>query len=594
MTTTPSAVAAPTMAHAIKATAEQFPDSTAIRTIDDATSWTWGELYERAGEVAGGLVELGLSRGDRYGMLLSSRPEFHLCDIAGTLVGATPFSIYLTASPEQIEFVMNDAGSSILITEQAFLDRVLAAKQSIPGLEHIVVVDGDAPEGTTALADLSAGFDVDAALEQIEPADVVTLIYTSGTTGPPKGVEITHGNIMAACSAIQEVIAFPTGAKVISWLPNAHIAERAAHLYIPIIFAGEITTCPDPKQITATLTQVRPNWFFAVPRVWEKMKAGLEAMVHGLPEEQRTKAEAALQAAIQRVRLQQAGEPVPDELEAAVQAADEQLFGGIRYALGLDQVIAINTGAAPTPVAVLEFFHAIGLPVAELWGMSESCGAGAVNRPGNIKIGTVGQASPGCEIKLADDGELLIRAPFVFPGYRNAPDKTAEALDEDGWLHTGDVATIDDDGFITLVDRKKELIINAAGKNMSPANIEAELKTASPLIGSAVCIGDGRSYNTALIVLDSDFAPVWAAQNGLEGASIEQLAGEEKVREVVAEAVEHANAKLSRVEQIKRFTIVEGEWLPGGDELTPTMKLRRKPIDEKYADAIEAMYAEAQ
>jgi long-subunit acyl-CoA synthetase (AMP-forming) len=239
---------------------------------------------------------------------------------------------------------------------------------------------------------------------------------------------------------------------------------------------------------------------------------------------------------------------------------------------------------------VLEFFHAIGLPLAELWGMSETCGAGCVNPPEKIKIGTVGPPARGVEVKLAEDGELLIRSDVVMLGYRNLPDKTAEAIDGEGWLHTGDIAEIDEDGYVKLVDRKKELIINAAGKNMSPANIEATLKSASPLIGNAVCIGDAKPYNTALIVLDADFAPMWASQNGIEDTSLEALAHDDKVREEVQKGVEAANAKLARVEQIKKFTIVEGDWLPGGDELTPTMKLKRKPIGEKYAEEIEALY----
>jgi long-chain acyl-CoA synthetase len=259
--------------------------------------------------------------------------------------------------------------------------------------------------------------------------------------------------------------------------------------------------------------------------------------------------------------------------------------------LGLDEVKAIHVGAAPTSVEVLEFFHAIGLPLAELWGMSETCGAGTVNPPEKIKIGTVGPAAPGVEIKLDTDGEVLIKSDVVMLGYRNLPDKTAEAMTEDGWLRTGDIGKLDEDGYLTIVDRKKEIIINAAGKNMSPANVESALKSSSSLIGQAACIGDGRSYNTALIVLDSDFAPAWASQHGIEDASLEALAHDEQIREAVQKGVDAANAKLARVEQVKYFTIVEGDWLPGGDELTPTMKLKRKPIDAKYSDAIEAMYS---
>jgi long-subunit acyl-CoA synthetase (AMP-forming) len=258
--------------------------------------------------------------------------------------------------------------------------------------------------------------------------------------------------------------------------------------------------------------------------------------------------------------------------------------------LGLDQAIAVNVGAAPTPVEVLEFFHAMGIELGELWGMSETCGAGTCNRPGHVKIGTVGPAAPGVELRLAEDGEVLMRSEVVMIGYRNAPEKTAEAIDPDGWLHTGDIGKIDDEGFLKIVDRKKELIINAAGKNMSPANIEAALKTGSPLIGQAATIGDAKPYNTALIVLDADFAPQWAAQNGLTATTLEELATEPKMIEAIQAGVDAANEKLARVEQIKKFTIIPGDWEAGGDELTPTMKLKRKPIAAKYQAEIEAMY----
>jgi long-chain acyl-CoA synthetase len=390
---------------------------------------------------------------------------------------------------------------------------------------------------------------------------------------------------------VEDLIELPPDGRVVSWLPSAHVAERNAHHYIPIVFGLQVTCCEDPRQVLSYLPEVRPSWFFAVPRIWEKLKAGLETMVGAQPEEQREKVQAALAAALEKVRLEQRGEPVPDDLAQRVAAADEQIFAGLRAMLGLDQVKAINVGAAPTPVEVLEFFHAIGLPLAELWGMSETCGAGLVNPPDRIKIGTVGPPARGVEIKLASDGELLIRSDVVMIGYRNLPEKTAEALDADGWLHTGDIAEIDEDGYVKLVDRKKELIINAAGKNMSPANIEATVKSSSPLIGNAVCIGDAKPYNTALIVLDADFAPMWAGQHDIDDTSLESLAHDEQVRAAVQEGIDAANAKLARVEQIKKFVILEGDWLPGGDELTPTMKLKRKPIAEKYVADIASMYA---
>jgi long-subunit acyl-CoA synthetase (AMP-forming) len=291
------------------------------------------------------------------------------------------------------------------------------------------------------------------------------------------------------------------------------------------------------------------------------------------------------------VRLEQAGEEVPEELAAAVAKADEAMFSNLRKMLGLDEVMAVNVGAAPTPLEVLEFFHAIGIPIGELWGMSETCGTATVNPPQRIKLGTVGPPVPGVEIRLAEDGEVLVKGDLVMPGYRNMPDKTAEAIDGEGWLATGDIGELDEDGYLKIVDRKKELIINAAGKNMSPANIEAKLKAASPLIGQAVTIGDARPYNVALIVLDTDFAPVWAKQNGLDGKSLDELAGDESMIAAVQAGVDEANAKLSRVEQIKKFTVLPTDWQPGGDELTPTMKLKRKPIAAKYDGEIEALYA---
>jgi long-chain acyl-CoA synthetase len=585
---------APTMTEALRRTAANNPDIVAVRTPDDTISLTWSELLERVDALAGGLAKLGVGRGDTVAIMLGNRPEFHIVDLATAMLGATPFSIYVTYPAEEIRYLCTDAATKVAIIEQAYLPVMVEARKDLPGLEHLIVVDGEAQPGMLSLADVEGsnpGFDVQAAAAEISPDDHLTLIYTSGTTGPPKGVQLSHRNIMAAAKATEEIIPLEPGGRLISWLPAAHIAERMAHHYLPVIYAGSITTCPNPREVLSYLPQVHPTWFFAVPRIWEKLKAGLEAMQAAQPEEQRKPIQDAIQAATERVRLKQRGEPVPEELEARVAQADEAMFSKVRAMLGLDQVVAVNVGAAPTPVEVLEFFHALGIELAELWGMSETCGFGTCNRPGEVKIGTVGPPSPGAELKIADDGEVLIRGPFVMLGYRNQPEKTAETLDADGWLHTGDIGSFDDDGYLKIVDRKKELIINSAGKNMSPANIEAAIKTGSPLIGQACCIGDRRPYNTALIVLDADFAPQWGAQHGLEGFSLEDLATEAEMVQAVQVGIDEANTHLARVEQIKKFTIVPGDWVPGGDELTPTMKLKRKPILAKYEAEIEAMYA---
>ena len=588
------ALDATTIAEAFRITAADRCDEVAIRTKGDAFTITWGELRERVDALAGGLAKLGLRRGDTIALMLSNRPEFHLCDLAAMMLGATPFSIYNTYAPPQIQFLVADADAKLLICEQQFLPQVLEAREELPRVEHVIVVDGEAPAGTTALSDVEGtnpGFDVEASIAQIQPTDVLTLIYTSGTTGPPKGVQLVHRNLLAAVEGLEVLIEPPRDGRVISWLPSAHIAERNAHHYLPIVYGLQITCCEDPRQILSYLPEVRPSWFFAVPRIWEKLKAGLETMIAGQPDERRAAMQAALEAGLRKVRLEQRGEEVPADLADEVADADAEVFAGLREMMGLDQVEAINVGAAPTPVEVLEFFHAIGLPLAELWGMSETCGAGAVNPRGKVKIGTVGPPAPGVQIKLEADGEVLVKSDTVMLGYRNLPDATKEAFTGDGWLRTGDIGAFDEDGYLTIVDRKKELIINAAGKNMSPVNIEATLKTASPLIGQACCIGDRRPFNTALVVLDADFAPAWAAKQGIEETSLESLARDERVRAAVQEGVGAANAMLARPEQVKKFRIVEGDWLPSGDELTPTMKLKRKPIAEKYAADIDAMYA---
>jgi long-subunit acyl-CoA synthetase (AMP-forming) len=583
-------------AEAFLQTARTHPTGLALRTLDDSVALTWGDVQRRANALAGGLARLGVGHGDTVALMLANRPEFHLADVAAMLLGAVPFSVYQTSSPEQIEYVVGDAGARVAVIERAFFESFMKARQNLPALEHVVVIDGEGEQGTLRLLELEGadpGFDPEPGARRIGKDDLLTLIYTSGTTGPPKGVQLSHRNLLAACRAADSLIRFPEGGRVISWLPSAHIAERMAHHYLPILFAATITTCDKPRDIISVLPRVKPNFFFAVPRIWEKVKAGLEARIASLPDAQRIPAQQAIAAGVEKVRLDQQGRPVPPELAQRVARAEAELFSKLRTLLGLDQVLGVNVGAAPTPPEVLEFFHAIGLEVGEVWGMSETCGVGTTNPPGRARIGTVGPPVPGVEIRLAEDGEVLIRGECVMSGYRNLPDKTAEVLDAEGWLHTGDVGEFDPQGYLRIIDRKKELIINAAGKNMSPSNIESTLKAASPLIGQVCVIGDARAFNTALIVLDSDYAPAWAESRGLGRPGLEELSRDASVRAEVQAGVDRANARLSRVEQVKRFTILSSEWLPGGDELTPTMKLKRKPIAEKYRAQIETMYAPA-
>ena len=571
----PVGLQAATVAEAFQATAKANPDRCALRTKGDEFSITWREYAQKVEATAAGLAGLGLGRGGTLAIMLTNRPEFHWFDSAALHLGATPFSLYNTYTTEQIQYQVDDAEAKIVVTEKAFADRVRA----LEGVSHVLVVDDEsAPPVEESAPD---GFDFEAAWRAVQPDDLLTLIYTSGTTGPPKGVQLTHANLVAGISGFDQVINFPDDGRVVSWLPMAHIAERACSHYLPMFVGFSTTCCPDPRQVVAYLPEVRPSWFFAVPRIWEKLKAAIEAGIEA--EEDAAKKEAtkwALGVGLKKVRAEQAGEPVGEELAQEHAKADELVLSKIRARLGLDAVESVNVGAAPTPREVIEFFHAIGIPLAELWGMSETTGYGTCNPPERIKIGTVGPASPGAEIRLADDGEVLVRGPFLMTGYRNQPEKTREALDEDGWLHTGDIGELDDDGYLRLVDRKKELIINAGGTNMSPANIEAKVKASSPVIGQAIAIGDGRPYNVGLITLDPDVAPAFEQQHGRDALLAE-----------VERGVEAANEQLARVEQIKKYKLLDEEWLPGGDELTPTMKLKRRPINEKYAKEIGELYA---
>jgi long-chain acyl-CoA synthetase len=556
----PKAVDAATLCEAFQTTAAERGDAPALRAGADGDPILWPQLAERVRAVAGGLAALGVGRGDSLGLMLVNRPEFNIVDAAALHLGATPFSVYNTSAPEQVEYLFANAGNRVVVTEPGFLDVIRAARDRGAAVDTIVLVGGDEP-GTTSLAALEEmaepGFDFEATWRAVEPGDVATLIYTSGTTGPPKGVELTHANLMAEVRAVLDRLPTTPGGVGTSYLPAAHIADRWSSHYQGLICLGtEIVCIADPRTIALHLPAVRPTNWGSVPRVWEKIKAALEAQGVTDP--------AAL----------------PEEARAA-----------IREKLGLDRAEHLIGGAAPVPVEVLEFFRDLGLPICELWGMSETSCCATINPPDAIRIGTVGPALTGVELRLADDGELLVRGDLVMKGYRNDPERTAEAIDSDGWLHTGDVAEIDDDGYVKIVDRKKELIINAAGKNMSPANIEARLKTSHPLIGQAVAIGDRRPYNVALIVLDPDVCAAFAQEHGIADPSAAALAADERVQEAVAAAVDEANSHLSRVEQIKRFAILRTDWEPGGDELTPTMKLKRRPIAAKYAEEIEALYA---
>ena len=581
-----------TLCEAFQRTAEIDPDAIALRTPGGTQTLTWAQYAAQVRKIAAGLAGLGVTRGDTVSLMMSNRVEFYPLEVGAQHVGATSFSVYNTLPATDLAHVFDNAGTKVVFCEAQYVERIRAS--GVP-IEYIVCIDG-APDGTLTVDDLSArapdDFDFESTWRAVQSDDIVTLIYTSGTTGRPKGVEMTHANILSEAYGMAEVLDVEFGDRATSYLPTAHIADRLMGLYLQEVFGTQVTAVADIRAVAAALPDVRPTVWGAVPRVWEKLKAAVEfAVANEVDEAKRAALQWALSVGGRKAASLLAHEQVPDDVAAEWATADQLVLSKLREKLGLDLVRWAVSGAAPIPKETLGFFVGIGIPMTELWGMSELSCVATVSHPREVKLGTVGRPLAGLECRIAEDGELLVRGPLVMKGYRKEPAKTAEAIDAEGWLHTGDIGHIDDDGYLTIVDRKKELIINAAGKNMSPANIEKAIKAACPLIGVVIAIGDGRAYNTALVVLDAESAAPYAAQRGLPDASASALAADPELLSQIAAGIAKGNNELARVEQIKRFSVLPTFWEPGGDEITLTMKLKRRPIITKYAAEIEALYA---
>jgi long-chain acyl-CoA synthetase len=567
---------------------------------------SWRDYRERVAEVAMGLAGLGVGRGDFVAVMASNRPEHVLADQGAVHAGATPTSFYYTLAAEQIGYVAGHCEAKVAVLEDRdTLKRWQEIREELPALRHLVVLDGDTGElggdgvlgwdelvrrGREALAADRAGFEE--LRGRVGPEDNATLLYTSGTTGPPKGVLLTHHNVLFECTALDRVTGLEAGNSSVSYLPLAHIAERVLSIYVPLTMRTHIWFCPDPAQAVEYVREARPTLFFGVPRVWEKVRAGITAKLAAEENERKRKiAQAAVETGLQVVRRQQRGQPVPLGLRARHAVLERLVLAKVREAIGLDRCTFASSAASPLAVDVAEFFAALGLPLVEVYGMTETTGVATGNRPGKVKIGTVGPALPGVEVRLAEDGEVLVRGPVNTPGYFRQPEATAELIDGDGWLHTGDVGELDADGYLKIVDRKKELIITSSGKNLSPANIEGLLKE-HPLIGQALVYGDDRPFVVALIVLDHELAPAWAARSGVATTDLAELAAHQRVLDEVRMAVDGANQRLARIEQVKRFEVLPVEWTAESEELTPTLKLRRRIIHAKYAERIDALYDE--
>jgi long-chain acyl-CoA synthetase len=567
---------------------------------DEWRTFTWQQMYDAARDVAAALIDVGVEPGRTVAIMATNRIEHLVADLGAVLAGAVPMSIYNTLSPEQIAFIAGQSRPAAVFVETAdHLERWRTALTSERGVLAVVgIADATLEDDrfTTWDALLARGQgasydEVDARTAALRPEDPATILYTSGTTGDPKGVELSHRNVLFGCESGLRISQLAGTNLTVSYLPYAHIAERMLSLYIPQYYGdGHIYLVADPTLLVGTLGEVHPAQFFGVPRVWEKIQSGISGLL--AMESDATK-KAAVQAAmavgVEYVESQQVGATTSPELQARYDAANETVLGPIKAMLGLERVTWAASASAPMPLEVARFFAGLGMPVYDIWGMTETCGGATACGPGAFKLGTVGRAYPGIDLRIADDGEVLARGPIMTTGYHRRPEATADLVDAEGWLHTGDIGAIDDDGFLSIVDRKKELIITSAGKNIAPSNIESYLKE-SPIVGHALAFGDNRPYVVAVLTLDGEVAPVIAQLGGIEFTDLADLAAKPQIRAMAQEAVDKANDRLSRPEQIKSFELLPVEWTAESEELTPTLKLKRRVVHAKYADVIDRLY----
>jgi len=595
-----------TLCDLLAATAESYGDLPAYSDTDGDGSWhtmAWRQFRDSVLQLAAALVELGLRPGERVAMMLPNRLEHVLADQAVVHAGGVPVTFYATLAADQIRYVAADCDVRIAVLDgQSELARWQPLIDDLPGLSKIIVRDAaacPADQKYLSWSDLSKlGTAADAAevasrTEAIRPDDPLTLLYTSGTTGNPKGVIITHASVLYETATARLSGSAALHVRWVSYLPLAHIAERMFTLYLAIHNAGNTYFCHAAADLIRTVGEVKPTSFFGVPRVWEKIQAGIQALLAAEQDETRRAAVAAAMDTGRRyVESCQYGHSTSSELAAEFARVDEAVLRPIRGLLGLDQAAVVVSAAAPLPPDVGAFFAGLGLAILDVYGMTETTGAFTTNTSAAFKLGTVGRPVPGVEVKIADDGEILTRGPLNTPGYLNLPEQTAGLLDADGWLHTGDIGSIDSDGFLSVVDRKKELIITSGGENISPAAIE-NLLVAHPLIGQALAFGDRRKFIVALLVLDGEVAPAWAKARGVEASSLAELAENPAVIAAVGQAVTAANEHLARVQQVKRWQLLPVEWTSESEELTPTFKLKRRVIHHKYADVIDALYTDA-
>ena len=558
---------------------------------------SWGRYRELVHRAARGFIALGLQPGQAVTIAGFNRPEWFVADLAAILAGGVPAGIYTSLTPEQCGYIAGHAGAVVSVVEdREQLDKMLAVREGLPALERLVLVDGDGDgdgngdgvigwDELLALGDEVDPAELDRRMAAQRPEDLATLIYTSGTTGPPKAVMLSHRNVTWTADTLIGHLGIGAGEQFLSYLPLSHIAEQMVSLHAPIRVGACTAFAESLEKLPRNLAEVRPTVFFAVPRVWEKVQAAISAAGAQAPPLRRRIAAWARRQGLAGGYAHQSGRRPP----LGYGLARRLVFSKVRRKLGLDRARICACSAAPVTLDTLEFFLSLGIPIFEIYGMSEVTGPGTLCGPDRYRTGRAGFAIPGTELEIAADGEILMRGPHVFMGYYKDPEATAETLDADGWVHSGDIGELDEDGFLKVTDRKKELIITSGGKNIAPAPIEARLRSI-PAIAQAVVIGDGHNYLTALLTLDPERVPAEAEAAGSPAGDPEAAAVCPKIRDRIEQQVEEVNRDLAGVETIKRFTILPGELSIEGGELTPTMKIKRRVVHEKYAPQIEALY----
>ena len=596
--------AAPTITELFGRAIEQWADLPAFH-VKQAGEWTpitFREYGDAVRAAAGGLIAKGMAVGDFGSILATNSPEWHECDLGMINAGMVSCPVYPTNSPSQVAYILEHSGSKVVFVENsAQRAKIEQVRKDLPDLKLCVVFTGEGCDGDfyVSWADLleqgrsylqAQPGEYDLRRKAPKPDDLLAVIYTSGTTGPPKGTMLSHHNAVWTLASLHKVLEAGPDDRKLSFLPLSHVAERTSSEYLQLQQGFQIWFAESIDTLGEDMKACRPTIQFVVPRVLEKQFEGIRKLLDSLPDEQRTKALQAIELGKQRTRLAQQGQSLPENLEAAWQQADGQLFALARGALGYDALKALVSGAAPLSLELQEFFNGIGVPLFEVYGQTEDHGPTTINRIDKYRLGSVGYAIPGGEVRIADDGEILYRGPNVCLGYYRNEEATRELIDDDGWLHTGDIGVMDDEGFVTITDRKKDIIITAAGKNIAPQVIEGKLKF-SPWVSQAIVIGDRRKFVSALFTLDEAAVTQFAEQKSIPFESFAELTQHPDIVGLIEAHVAEVNTELSGPEQVKAFRILPNDFNVDEGTITPTLKIKRKPIVERYSDIIEDIYA---